>query len=795
MMKDCFSFLSLHSCSLLCRRPDDDIAANAYRLRAVMPESSACLFAAHYCVSHSWRSGANEDFSEDLRRHCARPYVNGSMQGIECALPVSSIVSSESVQVHHHDIEVNLNGMLPELHDQRLALEQEIASLKEKLTHEIKLREALKGGLQRSPGNLPKIPGYVPAKTRELLFEVAVLEEEVIFLEKHAVYLQQELQDEINPESSSSMSLSGEKETVSASKKPVSDIAIPEAEVSEPTTPNVPVSPLLTPFVTPEWRPSALSSPTHDGSMSLSSPSAFVLPLSMTSSPHGEESYGVPNHGEEAERVPPQVLTRKRVIRRGSSSSESLPADVSDRKPSRKKPSHKKSQSLPCLIKKTDVECDPNCAKPSSVKKEAEKDVYERLSAPKNGGHARSLVHTSAPANSDKPGNAALRRSASGKDVQSKYLTRTPQRPAALLNEKVNKCGKRPTSRKEHPGRSPPLASPQLETKAVPYFRRSSSNREAETECSLTSSPSPVFEDKAIASIKLIVSSMSPAGSPQLKFHNCSNSSPTPNAEQGNQDRLVTPFKLPPTGEKENLKMLSLSDERRRTHDLVITRTLPPIKLNMVSDKTPSPFKNAAQQRLTGMNNFSENAKLYAKAKLSMSPTKQGFKVRPVQVQKSSSKVGDSEQYASKGEKKFDLLHHKSESDTVDYDDKDDKVGMACAPIADASWLSDDLARLFGTVCSKIRRHSSSSDPATNKMVAKPPMSLLGGSQRVSSFGRSQSFDIRSQGGLQLLEEFCSDEMDVLDSYDARKHRTANSGPHRHYYKAIKLPLEQKLKT
>lgn len=51
MMKDCFSFLSLHSCSLLCRRPDDDIAVNAYRLRAVMPESSACLFAAHYCVS------------------------------------------------------------------------------------------------------------------------------------------------------------------------------------------------------------------------------------------------------------------------------------------------------------------------------------------------------------------------------------------------------------------------------------------------------------------------------------------------------------------------------------------------------------------------------------------------------------------------------------------------------------------------------------------------------------------------------------------------------------------------
>ena len=50
-MKDFLSFLSLHSCSLLCRRPDDDIAPNAYRLRAVMPESSASLFAAHYCVS------------------------------------------------------------------------------------------------------------------------------------------------------------------------------------------------------------------------------------------------------------------------------------------------------------------------------------------------------------------------------------------------------------------------------------------------------------------------------------------------------------------------------------------------------------------------------------------------------------------------------------------------------------------------------------------------------------------------------------------------------------------------
>lgn len=45
-----------------------------------------------------------------------------------------------------------------------LALFPQVANLKKKLTHEIKLREALKSGLQRSPGFLPKIPGYVPAE-------------------------------------------------------------------------------------------------------------------------------------------------------------------------------------------------------------------------------------------------------------------------------------------------------------------------------------------------------------------------------------------------------------------------------------------------------------------------------------------------------------------------------------------------------------------------------------------------------------------------------------------------------
>lgn len=40
----------------------------------------------------------------------------------------------------------------------------QVANLKEELTHGIRLREALKHGLQRSPGTRPKFLGYVPTK-------------------------------------------------------------------------------------------------------------------------------------------------------------------------------------------------------------------------------------------------------------------------------------------------------------------------------------------------------------------------------------------------------------------------------------------------------------------------------------------------------------------------------------------------------------------------------------------------------------------------------------------------------
>lgn len=722
--------------------------------------------------------------------------MNGSMQEIECTTPLVSLsptTALENSQGQHYDVEVNPNEKLPEIQDQRLALEQEVANLKKKLTHEIKLREALKSGLQRSPGFLPKIPGYVPAETRELLFEVAVLEEEINFLEKHAVYLRQEIHDEDKSELFGSFRLGGEEETVSVSEKsavlemetPESGVSVqPLVHISEPVTPTIPVTPSLTPFLTPEWRPSVPSSPTrvHDRNIPLPVPSTFVSPLSMDSS-----------HRNESESVLPQVLNRKRVIRRGSSSSESLPADLTEhysaiRMPLRKKATHKKTLSLPHDARKADIECsDASFAKSSLMKKEVGRgDVFERLSALKNGGQRRASVIPS-PVNSDKPENFAVKKPAHLKGVQSRYLShRSP--PTTLSNENVKTCTKRPTRAKEDRGRSPRLASPQLETKAPSCFGRSSSNRDIQIESSPTSTPSPIFEDKAISSIKRIVSSMSPTGSPQLKFQNGVNSPFTPTSDIGNEDRLVTPFKLPPTGERENLKVLTLSDERRRTHDLVIAKSLPSIKLNKASNQIHSPFRGSVQHRLSGTNNFAENAKLYAQVKVSSTPTSQAYKIKPIQVQKSMPKGVDSVHSTPKSEY---TCSTKPRPDR-DNDYKDDKVDMACAPISDASWLSEDLAKLLGTVCSKIRRHSPSPDA---KVVAKPPVSVLGSSRRTDSFGRSQSFDIRSHEGLQLLEEFCSDDISLSDSHGVHKHRTTNLGPHRHYYKALKLPLEQNLKA
>lgn len=684
-------------------------------------------------VTHS----RDRRFVSELESGCRRTYAIEPMQEIECALPLIPLSPLfNTIRVQHYDVEDNQSGLSSDLHSQRFALELEVANLKEKLTNELWLREALKSGLERSPGTLPKFPGYVPAKTRELLFEVAILEEEIIFLENHAVSLRQELQDDNEPGSFISFPPDSENEIVTVCKKPiVLEIEIPEIgtsgppSTSEPTTPTLTVTPSVTPFATPEWGPSPSSSPSFmfDESIQLSSlePSTFSLPLSMSS---------ILVHGDESDSVPCQ-LNGNKLIRRGPSPSESLPANSDVRhtvvgKPSKKKATHKKSASLPSIARNA--------------------------------------------------GNDAPRKSLTVKDVKSKSPPAAP-----LVVEKVYN-GSKKSRRKEIHSRSPSLASSQLENKEKPYFRRCSSSREMRAECLPESTPSPIFEDEAMASIKCTVSTMIVSGSPSSKFHNCSSSPLTPTVQQGNQLQLVTPFKLPPTVKKKNIKELTLSDERRRTHDLVITRSLPPIKLMKASDKiVANPSKSCVQHRLIEENVFSGNGKACAKTKLSTTPTKQGSKVKPVQVQVPSSKSGDNDHPTSPHQEKVYPSNHRSGSHNVDNDDKDDKVEMACGPISDTTWLSEDLVRLFGSVCCKIRKHSSSSNSATSKMVVKPP-ALIGGSRKVFPYGRSQICDIRSQGALQLLQEYCSDDRGLSGSYDVRKHRALDVGPHRHHYKALK---------
>lgn len=736
---------------------------------------------------HSWRFETNEDNLKDISRDCARTYVKGSMQKIMCKVPLvllSPTTVTNVAQAHHYDIKVKPNEKLPDLNDRRSALEQEVASLKEKLTHEMKLREALKGCLRRSPGSLPQIPGYIPAEMRQLLFEVAVLEEEVVFLEEHAVHLRREIQEQIEPGLCRSFRLDGEEEIVSVSEEPTAlEIEIPESEVSDPlwtvytsqpTTPMVPMSPLSTPVTTPEWRPFASSSPPpmHGGSMTSPMSSASPLPLSIDSSPVHDEP----------ERTPPQVLNRKRVARKGSSSSESLAVG----KPSRKKPNHQKTQSLPSDVRKSHTKClDTSLVKSSPVRKNTGGgDVFERLSAPKNGGKARLSATPSSPVASDKPTNAAVKKSTHVKQVKSRYLShRSP--PVTLLNEKVNYCTNRDLRRKGLHSRSPPLASPISESGEIPYYTRSSSNREVQIECSPSSTMSPVFEDKPIASIKRMVSSMDPAKASQLRFQYGNNSPFTPIVELGSKDRLVTPFKLSPTEDTENFKELSLSEEQQRTHDLVNCRSLSPIKLNKPSDQISTHSKGTVQHRLSNVNNFSENAKRYAKIKLSSTPSNQTCKVKPIQAQQPLPKGYDIAQSTPTVENMDSSKLRSGTEDVYDYD-KDDKVDISCAPISDASWLPEDLTKLFGTVCSRIRRHSSL--PST-KMVAKPPVAALGSSQRIDSFRSCGSFDIRSVEGLQILQEYCSDDMNLVDCNDVRKHRATNVGPHRHHYKALRLSL------
>lgn len=491
-------------------------------------------------------------------------------------------------------------------------------------------------------------------------------------LEKHALSLRKELQDEIVPELFTTFRLNSREEIIFTSKKPTASEteslefgAFEPPSSSEPTTPTLANTPSVTPCATPEWGPSTTSSSSlvGDGSVELSSsaPTALSLPLSMSSSPF---------HGDEPFRVPYQ-LNENKLIKRNPSSSMSLSADFGERcdmvGKSSKKKSHKKSASLSSIARNTDTNSDVNSAKPGPSLQEVDKeDVFQRLSTPKNGGRARARASSlpSLPANPDNPGNSTLRRSASMK--HAKVMSPTS---GTEVTENINNGRKKPR-RKELHGRSPTLANPKLETKENSCFKHSSRNRRAQVKCLSASTPPLVVEDKAMDIIKCTVSSMNLPGSSQSKLHNRSNSPLTPTAQKGSQDRSVLPFKLPLITEKEKVRLLTLCDEQRRAHDLVITRSLPPIKLVKASDKTlVTPSKDAVQHGLIGGSN-SENAVLSAKAQLSSTPTVVGFKVKPVQVQMSSSYRGERNQSSTP---KFELFYSSNnwpESDTVDIDDK-----------------------------------------------------------------------------------------------------------------------------
>ncbi|KAJ7298955.1 hypothetical protein O6H91_Y349500 [Diphasiastrum complanatum] len=82
------------------------------------------------------------------------------------------------------------------LRDQLLALENDVAQLRKTLMLEVNMNKALKRAFYRPAGDLPRLPSYLPLETRELIAEVAVVEEEVVHLEDYMLFLQQDLRSE-----------------------------------------------------------------------------------------------------------------------------------------------------------------------------------------------------------------------------------------------------------------------------------------------------------------------------------------------------------------------------------------------------------------------------------------------------------------------------------------------------------------------------------------------------------------------------------------------------------------------
>ncbi|KAL5126974.1 hypothetical protein HKD37_14G039474 [Glycine soja] len=80
--------------------------------------------------------------------------------------------------------------------ERKLALQQDVDTLKKKLRHEENIHRALERAFNRPLGALPRLPPYLPPYIPALLAEVAVLEEEIVRLEEQVVHFRQDLYQE-----------------------------------------------------------------------------------------------------------------------------------------------------------------------------------------------------------------------------------------------------------------------------------------------------------------------------------------------------------------------------------------------------------------------------------------------------------------------------------------------------------------------------------------------------------------------------------------------------------------------
>ncbi|KAH8965533.1 hypothetical protein BDL97_04G123300 [Sphagnum fallax] len=698
------------------------------------------------------------------------------MQDIQSVVPLAPLspnLITESAEVQQIALETAKDNAKQNLHEYRIALEQDVANLTQELTHELHMHEALEGGLQRTLGALPRIHGHIPAKTRELLFEVALLEEEIDFLEKCAVFLHQELNEESGISSPESKEL--HEQSCSPSEAAINDMR--ERSESEQLDDVISV------------RPSQYRTAVHEGNI--------PLPLPLPPNP----SLSSPTDVDGQNRTPTKPLMRKQVIHKGSSSSESFPTNLDqatiDTKPLGKKVNHMGSAPP----------TKPNNRSNISMPRKGEDHTtfYPRRSSTKKESPVRVV-----PLPSEEQGNAAVRRS------KGIYKGTVPSRspPTKLENQ-----GKRSTSKFEnHPCSEPSMSSPtKFEDKRIAFMRSSPCKNEV---YSIGPVSSPNFIDKGVSFVRRTSSKKELLeGSSLIKLEDPASINNRPCTEKlETHDGSIDPCKFSVV-EKENVQN-SITNEAQQVlgkttlqdDQIVVSDIPPPIQsLTVVNtvDKVPGARGGVHRKHVSGKSlpmNIPSKPGCVKTMQLG-TPTRNRFKVSSGVSAASTKGHNQGQKTSPNMDAKIltaakivsSLLASSNEIsglDLMEDDEKVDKVGMLCSPIADAAWLTEDLARLLGTFCSKLRQSASITDSLTTSPVPKTPVAFGRGSERFPEHQRNQFFDIRSSASLKMLQDCCTNDMDKTNSYGLNHPRkTMDLGPHRHYYKSITTPLEQKLKS